>query len=135
MIALLLVASVAVAQDEAPEMSPEMQAMMEAWMAAGKTGEPHEALSKAVGDWTMTIRSWQEPGTEPMVSEGTAKKMMALGGRVLEEHIESDMMGQPFTGVARSGYDNVTKKHWATWTDSMSACEASSRPILMTSFS
>jgi hypothetical protein len=30
------------------------------------------------------------------------------------------MMGTPFTGLSRSGYDNVSGKWWSTWTDSMS---------------
>jgi hypothetical protein len=30
------------------------------------------------------------------------------------------MMGTPFSGLSRSGYDNVSGKWWSTWTDSMS---------------
>jgi hypothetical protein len=43
-----------------------------------------------------------------------------MGGRVLHEKFQGNMMGTPFTGLSRSGYDNVTGKWWSTWTDSMS---------------
>jgi hypothetical protein len=45
---------------------------------------------------------------------------MILGGRVMVEDAEAKMQGQPFTGQGLHGYDNVSGKHWATWTDSMS---------------
>lgn len=103
-----------------PEMDAEMMAMMEAWQKAGTPGEPHQAMASRAGSWKMTIMSWMDPAQPPMTSAGTAERTMQLGGRVLEEKIASDMMGQPFHGVAHSGYDNVTGKHWAVWTDSMS---------------
>lgn len=98
----------------------EMAAMMEAWNRAMTPGEPHAQLARAAGSWTMRIEMWMDPEGEPMASEGKAERKMTLGGRILEEHMESQMMGQPFTGVARSGYDNVTARWWSTWTDSMS---------------
>ena len=30
------------------------------------------------------------------------------------------MMGMPFEGIGRTGYDNVTGKYWSTWIDNMS---------------
>jgi len=30
------------------------------------------------------------------------------------------MMGVPFVGLGRTGYDNVTDRYWTTWTDTMS---------------
>jgi hypothetical protein len=38
----------------------------------------------------------------------------------MHEEFQGDMMGAPFTGLSRSGYDNVSGKYWSTWTDSMS---------------
>lgn len=133
--ALLIVAApgAAVAQDEHGhehgemgeghghgEMTPEQQAEMEAWMAAGKPGPEHARLAAGEGRYDVTARMWEAPGAEPMVSEGTAERTMTLGGRVLEESYSGSMMGMPFEGVGRTGYDNVKKTYWATWTDSMS---------------
>ena len=44
---------------------------------------------------------------------------MALGGRFLEERVQSSFMGQPFSGIGYTGYDNVKKKYVSTWMDNM----------------
>jgi hypothetical protein len=93
---------------EAPEMSADEAAMMEAWMKAMTPGPQHQMLADTAGEWTFTIKSWMDPEAEPMVSEGTAHRTMELGGRVVEEVVESSMMGQPFEGIGRTGYDNLT---------------------------
>ena len=110
----------ALAQDAAPQMTPEQQAMMEAYAKAATPGAAHAALAKSAGEYTLSVKSWQAPGTEPMVEPGTATRRMILDGRVMIEETKSSMMGQPFTGYGMHGYDNVTGKHWATWNDSMS---------------
>ncbi len=122
-LALILLAAAAVAapqEGEAPQYTPEQIAMMEAWQKAMTPGEPHAQLAKRAGTFEFTIRSWMEPGSEPMLSEGKATRTMTLEGRVLEERIESSMMGHSFHGIGRSGYDNVSGQYWSTWTDSMS---------------
>src|SRR5262249_13703012 len=43
-----------------------------------------------------------------------------LGGRVITQHVTSSMAGQPFEGWGSDGFDNVSKKYWSTWVDSMS---------------
>lgn len=118
-LALALLALPALAA-EPPADDPEMAAMMEAYEKAGTPGEAHAMLAKAAGSWKMTIKSWMDPAGEPMVSQGTVERAMILGGRVLEEKVASDMMGTPFEGVGRTGYDNVTGQYWNTWVDSMS---------------
>ncbi len=107
--------------EEAGEgMSPEQAAMMEAWTEAMTPGPEHERLAEAVGDWKATVTMWMEPGGEPSVSESTVSRSMSLGGRVLVEEWQGEMMGQPFIGHGRTGYDNVNEKYWSTWTDNMS---------------
>lgn len=102
------------------EMSADEQAMMEAWQKSMSLGPQHAHLAEAVGRYDMSIKSWMEPGAEPMVSEGTAVRSLALGGRVLVEEVDGSVMGQPFQGIGRTGYDNVTERYWSTWTDNMS---------------
>ena len=102
----------------APEMTAEQKAMMEAYQKAGAVGEPHAALKKMEGDYDLVIKSWEGPG-EPMVEKGKASRKMILGGRVMAEHVDSQMHGQPYQGHGMHGYDNVSGRHWSTWNDSM----------------
>ena len=44
---------------------------------------------------------------------------MILGGRYLEQRYEGTMMGQPFSGIGVTGFDNYKKKFVSTWVDSM----------------
>lgn len=99
------------------EMAAEMEA---AWQKAMTPGPQHEMLAKGAGTWKMTLRMWESPAAEPTLAEGTAESSMELGGRVLVEEVRSHMMGMPFEGIGRTGYDNVTGKWWSTWTDNMS---------------
>lgn len=119
-LSLCALLSPAAAQEEAPEMTPEQAAMMEAYEKAGTPGEPHEKLAESAGSYDLEIKSWWEPGGEPVVSQGTAEREMILGGRHLEETVTSDMMGQTFHGLGMTGYDNVTGTYWSTWIDNMS---------------
>jgi hypothetical protein len=121
MLPLCLFAALPVlAQDAPPEMSAEEAAMMQAYQQAGTPGAPHAMLAKMAGDYDLSIRSWHAPGAPPTVETGTATRSMILGGRVMVEDLQSQMLGQPFTGHGMHGYDNVSGKHWSTWNDSMS---------------
>jgi len=109
------------AADEAGmAMPPEMQAMMEAFEQAAKTGPQHAMLAESVGDWTATVSFWLDPAAPPEVSTADVTRKLELDGRVVEEYWQGSMMGQPFTGIGRTGYDNVTGRYWSTWTDNMS---------------
>jgi len=106
--------------DAAEGMPAEQAAMMEAWTEAMTPGPQHERLAESVGDWKATVKMWMAPGGAPDVSESTVSRSMSLGGRVLVEEWQGEMMGQPFNGHGRTGYDNVTEQYWSTWTDNMS---------------
>jgi hypothetical protein len=116
---LALIALRAFAGDTAPQMSPEEQAMMAAYRKAATPGPAHEQMTRMAGTYDMKISSWQAPGAPPSVESGVAVRRMILGGRVMVEDAEAKMQGQPFTGQGLHGYDNVSGKHWATWTDSL----------------
>ncbi|MEM7765192.1 MAG: DUF1579 family protein [Pseudomonadota bacterium] len=95
------------------------QAAMQAMMAAATPGQPHAGLAAMAGDFTAVMQMYMGPG-EPMSNEMTVKREMDLDGRVLVERWEGNVMGQPFKGLGRTGYDNVTNTFWSTWTDNMS---------------
>jgi len=116
---LLIAAGAAVAQ-EAATPSAEQQAMIEAYQRAATPGPQHAVLAKMAGDFTITIKSYMEPGAAPEVSNGTSTRTMILGGRYLEETVHSSVAGQPFEGRGLTGYDNVTGQWWGSWVDSMS---------------
>ena len=119
-IALLLLAASVHADDHARDMSPEEKAMMEAYEKAGATGPQHAMMAKSTGDYALQIKSWNEPGTEPSESTGSATRTMILGGRRITEKMQATVMGQSFVGHGMNGYDNVTGRYWSTWNDSMS---------------
>jgi len=118
-IGLLLLATGAAAQ-EAQEMTPEQQAMMAAFQASMTPGEPHARLARLTGDFTATVRSFEEPNGEPTESLSELTRSLELGGRVLREEWSGQVMGMAFQGVGRVGYDNVTERYWTTWTDNLS---------------
>ena len=110
----------ALAGDAPPEMTPEQKAEMEAYMKAGTPGEPHKTMAAGVGTYDVVVKSFAGPDAPPMVEKGTAVRTMDLDGRIVVERMNCTMMGQPFTGMGLTGFDNVTGKYWSTWNDSMS---------------
>jgi hypothetical protein len=119
---LLVAAVVAVpgAAQETGQMSPEEKAMMEAMEKAAALGKQHQWLAGKAGAWTWTGKFWMDPSAPPTEMTGTAERAVMLGGRVLSEKVASPgMMGQPFEGFGLTGYDNVTKAFWGTWSDNM----------------
>lgn len=111
---------IATQSSAAPPMTPEMQAMMEAYQKAGTPGAEHKKLAAMAGDYDLTVKAWHAPDAPPTTDAGTATRKMILGGRVMVEDVSSQMMGQPYSGQGLHGFDNVTGKYWATWSDSMS---------------
>jgi hypothetical protein len=102
------------------EMSADQAAAMEAWQQAMIPGAEHAKLADMAGEFTITVKTYEGPGTEPMVSTGTASRKMIMGGRHLQEIIRSEFMGQPFEGRGVVGFNNVTGTYWGTWIDNMS---------------
>ncbi|MEO8034486.1 MAG: DUF1579 family protein, partial [Acidobacteriota bacterium] len=56
----------------------------------------------------------------PNVSYGTSVSTWVLGGRDVQQKFTGDMMGQPFSGIGFTGYDNLKQQYWGTWRDNMS---------------
>ena len=125
MLALALAAATAASAQEAkkkqamPAMDAEQKAMMEAWQKAGQPGEPHKRLEAMAGKWNTKQTIWMDPKAPPLVETGTATNTMIMGGRHMRQDFQGNWMGQAFTGVGYTGYDNVSGKYYSTWTDSM----------------
>jgi len=118
-LALLLLASPAMAKEKKQDKQMDSQAMMEVWKQMATPGEPHKLFASLAGNWTTTTKEWMEPGKPPTESTGTAEMKMLLDGRFLYQEYNAQMMGQPFSGVGIDAYDNMTKKYMTAWMDTM----------------
>jgi hypothetical protein len=107
------------AKEKKHEKPMEPQAMMELWKQAATLGEPHKLFATLAGSWITNTKEWMEPGKPPTESTGTAEMKMLLDGRFLYQEYNSQMMGQPFSGIGIDGYDNMTKKYVTAWIDTM----------------
>jgi Protein of unknown function (DUF1579) len=116
---LVLSASLAVAKEKKQEAKMDQQAMMEMYQKLATPGEPHKQLASLAGSWTTQTKEWMEPGKPPMESTGTCDFKMLLDGRFLQQEFTSEMMGQPFSGVGISAYDNLRKRYVTAWIDTM----------------
>lgn len=101
------------AQTQQQQVSPETAAMIKAMTP----GSQHAFLAEQVGTWKATLLVYSDPEAPPIEGTGTVERTMILGGRVLYEKLEGQIMGMPFNGVGQLGYDNVTGKYWGTWSD------------------
>ncbi|MEZ6164762.1 MAG: DUF1579 family protein [Phycisphaerales bacterium] len=104
--------------DQMMEMSPEE--MMAAMAMIGTPGEQHEKLMKTVGEWTAKASFIMDPAAPPQESTGTMSISPALGGRFVKCDFKMDFMGQPFEGLAYTGYDNAHAQYVSIWMDTMS---------------
>jgi hypothetical protein len=62
---------------------------------------------------------WMAPGAPPQQSTGSSENTWVLGGRFVEQRHEGNFMGQSFSGLGYTGYDNYKKKYVGTWMDTM----------------
>lgn len=104
----------------AAKAATDEKAAMEAMMKASTPGENHKKLEAFVGTFDVKVKTWEKPGAAPQESAGTSEGKMVLGGRYVHEDFQGTFMGQPFTGMGMTGYDNVQKKFVSTWADTMS---------------
>ena len=118
-LALVMTAAFGEAKEKKHDKQMDPQAMMELWQKLAQPGEPHKAFAGLVGSWTTTTKEWMEPGKPPTEASGTAEMKMLLDGRFLYQEFNSQMMGQPFSGIGIDAYDNVRKKYVTAWMDTM----------------
>ena len=116
---LVMSGSLVAAKEKKPSRQMDPQAMMELYQKLATPGEPHKLLASLAGSWTTQTKEWMEPGKPPTEATGTADMKMVLDGRFLQQEYNSTMMGQPYTGIGTTAYDNLRKKYVSTWIDSM----------------
>ncbi|MGJ0483547.1 MAG: DUF1579 domain-containing protein [Methylomicrobium sp.] len=116
---IVLMASVVMAKDKKAEKSMNPQAMMEVYTKLATPGEQHKQLASLAGSWTTRTKEWMEPNKPPMESTGSAEMKMLLDGRFLQQEVTGQMMGQPFSGIEITAYDNLLKRYVTTWMSTM----------------
>ena len=116
---LVLIAPFVMAKEKKQEGQTDPQAMMEMYKKLATPGEPHKQLASLAGRWTTKTKEWMEPGKPPTEATGTAEMRMVLDGRFLQQEDSSTMMGQPYSGIGTTAYDNMRKKYVTTWIDTM----------------
>ena len=99
---------------------PDEKAMMEAMTKAGTPGDAHKKLEPFVGTFDTRVKMWMDPSKPAEESSGISENKWVLGNRWIEQRFEGTFMGQPFSGIGYTGYDNVKKKYVGTWMDSAS---------------
>ena len=117
---LLIVASPVLAKEKKQAKQMDQQAMMEMYQKLATPSEPHKQFESLAGTWTTQTKEWMEPGKPPTEAAGSADMKMLLGGRFLQQDFTGEMMGQPYTGMGITGYDNLRKKYVSIWLDTMS---------------
>lgn len=116
---MVMITAPVLAKDMKPSQM-DMQAMMDTYKKLATPGEPHKLFASLAGSWTTTTKEWMEPGKPPAESTGSAEMKMLLDGRFLQQDYSGVMMGQPYSGIGLSAYDNLRKRYVSTWIDSMS---------------
>src|SRR5262245_7663942 len=116
----VLAAAVAGAQDKPAKPAMDEKAAMEAMAKAATPGDGQKKLDPLVGTFDAKVTMWADPSKPPQESTGTSETSWVLGNRFLETKYQGTFMGQPFSGIGYTGYDNVTGKYVGTWMDTMS---------------
>jgi hypothetical protein len=115
-----LAAGVAAAQDKAKAPAMDEKAMMEMMAKAATPGDAHKKLEPMIGTFDAKVKMWMDPSKPAEESAGVSENSWVLGNRFIETRHTGTFMGQPFSGIGYTGYDNVTKKYVGTWMDTAS---------------
>lgn len=116
---IMLAASVAMAKGKKTEKPMDPQAMMAVYTKLAAPGEQHKQLASLAGSWTTKTKEWMEPNKPPVESTGSAEMKMLLDGRFLQQELTGQMMGQPFSGIEITAYDNLLKRYVTSWMSTM----------------
>ncbi len=81
---------------------------------APQAGPDHARLSTMVGVWDVDVTFWLRPGGPGIASKGVSTIQPLFGGLFIEEKIEGTLNGVPFTTLAWTGFNTVTKRYEAT---------------------
>jgi hypothetical protein len=87
---------------------------------ARDAGPGHERLTAMVGTWDLEITLWTRPGRAGTTAKGTSTITSLLDGLFIEERIDAEIGGAPFTTLAWTGFNEGTQQYEATRIGSVS---------------
>jgi hypothetical protein len=83
--------------------------------AYGAQSDPdHARLTAMSGTWDVEMTFWLRPGGPGVTSKGVSMIQPLFGGLFIEEKIEGTLNGTPFTTLAWTGFNTVTRRYEAT---------------------
>jgi hypothetical protein len=118
--ACLAIGVVSIAQEKKAD-PKAAEAEMAEWAKLQAPGPQHAMLAKMAGEWDAAVTLFMPDGVK-MESKAKEKCELVLGGRFVQSVFTGTMMEMPFEGRGTTGYDNLRKVYFSTWTDSMSTC-------------
>jgi hypothetical protein len=74
----------------------------------------HARLTAMCGAWNVEMTFWFQPGQPGIPVKATSIITSLLGGLFIEEKIEGVLNGTPFTTLAWTGFNTVTRQYEAT---------------------
>src|SRR5262249_6722842 len=109
----------ATAPSTAAKPAMDAQAMQDMMMKMAAPGPNHEVFKKLAGEWNCTVKSMMDPSKPPEGTKSTSVVTTLMDGRYSQEQVTGTMMGQPFSGLGLTGYDNMQKMYVSSWIDNM----------------
>lgn len=91
--------------------------MSEKFETSKATGA-HARLSKMVGNWEGTAKTWFEPGKLGDESPVKGTMRLILDGRFIMHEYKGSLGGKPLEGIAIYGYHLALGKFQCAWIDS-----------------
>ena len=85
---------------------------------ASKTSGAHYQLSRLVGDWEGTARTWFEPDKIADESPVSGTMRLILGGRFIMHEYQGSFGEKPVEGIAIYGYHLGLQRFQSAWLDS-----------------
>lgn len=82
-----------------------------------KLNGPHFQLSRLVGDWKGTTKTWFDPSKLEDESPINGTMKLILDGRFILHEYQSSFGDQSLSGIAIYGFDLNTQKYQCAWMD------------------
>ena len=82
-----------------------------------KLNGPHFQLSRLVGNWKGTTKTWFDPSKLEDESPITGTMRLILDGRFIMHEYQSSFGDQSLSGIAIYGFDLNTQKFQCAWMD------------------
>jgi hypothetical protein len=82
-----------------------------------KLNGSHFQLSRLVGDWKGTTKTWFDPSKLEDESPITGTMRLILDGRFIMHEYQSSFGDQSLSGIAIYGFDLNTQKYQCAWMD------------------